>query len=326
MIDTFVKSFTHLKDRPKQDQALLLLQRIASLVKPVMRKRGWVLPVLSEFFPESPNLLGLNVNAGQKILIRLRPPFAPDTFYDEDDLVHTMLHELTHNVHGPHDQQFYKYLAGLEEEFESLKRGGYDGEGFFSKGHRVGQNVAHDLPPHLAKAKALEAAEKRRKVSQVLGGPKRLGGGIRNGNKSPRELAAEAAERRIRDERACGSGEEAIRETEKAAREGIVNDVIDLTGDSEDEIEPSKTSTPASSSSPALLFKFRLQPQPLVDLQSSRQRVQVAVHILDLHDLHLLRKSLTLLHLLQLWILATLGTLIRRYPKRKLGLVQDVLS
>lgn len=58
MIDTFVKSFTHLKDRPKQDQALPLLQRIASLVKPVMRKHGWVLPTLAEFFPESPNLLG----------------------------------------------------------------------------------------------------------------------------------------------------------------------------------------------------------------------------------------------------------------------------
>ena len=58
MHDISVKSFTHLKDRPRADQALQLLQRIASLVKPVMRKHGWVLPVLSEFFPDSPNLLG----------------------------------------------------------------------------------------------------------------------------------------------------------------------------------------------------------------------------------------------------------------------------
>ena len=55
----FVKSFTHLKDRPKADRALPLLQRIASLVKPIMRKHGWILPVLSEFFPESPNLVGM---------------------------------------------------------------------------------------------------------------------------------------------------------------------------------------------------------------------------------------------------------------------------
>lgn len=58
MSDVFVKSFTHLKNRPKADQALPLLQRVASLVKPIMRKHGWVLPVLAEFFPESPNLVG----------------------------------------------------------------------------------------------------------------------------------------------------------------------------------------------------------------------------------------------------------------------------
>lgn len=58
MTDTFIKSFTHLAGRPKADQALPLLKRIASLVKPIMRKHGWVLPVLAEFFPESPNLVG----------------------------------------------------------------------------------------------------------------------------------------------------------------------------------------------------------------------------------------------------------------------------
>jgi len=58
MTDVYVKSFTHLKDRHKADDALKLLLRIASLVKPIMRKRGWVLPVLAEFFPDSPNLLG----------------------------------------------------------------------------------------------------------------------------------------------------------------------------------------------------------------------------------------------------------------------------
>ena len=58
MPDVFVQSFTHLKDKPNADQALKLLQRTASLVKPIMRKHGWVLPVLSEFFPENPNLLG----------------------------------------------------------------------------------------------------------------------------------------------------------------------------------------------------------------------------------------------------------------------------
>ena len=58
MSATFVKSFTHLKDRPHADRALSMLQRVASLVKPIMRKHAWLLPALSEFFPESPNLVG----------------------------------------------------------------------------------------------------------------------------------------------------------------------------------------------------------------------------------------------------------------------------
>lgn len=33
-------------------------------------------------------------NGGEKILIRLRPAHAPDTFYDEDHLIGTMLHEV----------------------------------------------------------------------------------------------------------------------------------------------------------------------------------------------------------------------------------------
>ncbi|KAH9897816.1 WLM domain-containing protein [Cubamyces lactineus] len=254
MPDIFVKSFTHLKDRPNANRALPLLQRVASLVKPIMRKHGWVLPVLSEFFPESPNLL--DINAGQKILVRLRPADAPDTFFDEEDIVHTMLHELTHNVHGPHDEKFYKFLSGLEEEYEALRKSGYSGEGFHSEGRRLGTNVSHDVPPHIARQKALEAAEKRRKISVVLGGGGRLGGTIR-GSKSPRELAAEAAERRAHDEKACASGALAQAEAEKAAHESVQDDVIDLTGDDSDGsqepeiiiIDESPSPSPPSSSS-----------------------------------------------------------------------------
>ncbi|CCM03643.1 uncharacterized protein FIBRA_05787 [Fibroporia radiculosa] len=231
MSDVFVKSFTHLRNRPKADQALPLLQRIASLVKPIMRKHGWVLPVLAEFFPDSPNLVGLNINGGQKILLRLRPAHSPDTFYEEESIIHTMLHELTHNVHGPHDDKFYKFLSGLEEEYDALKRSGYAGEGFFSTGHRLGTKVSHNLPPHLARQKALEAAEKRRQTNQLMSGGGRLGGlGSRTrNNKSPRELAADAAERRAHDEKACASGSAAEREAAKAAQDSVEDKVIDLT-------------------------------------------------------------------------------------------------
>ena len=56
--DVWVLSYEHLKGLPRSDEALTLLRRIASLVKPIMRKNGWRLPVLAEFFPESANLLG----------------------------------------------------------------------------------------------------------------------------------------------------------------------------------------------------------------------------------------------------------------------------
>ncbi|KAJ6601328.1 WLM domain-containing protein [Mycena vulgaris] len=229
--DSFVRSFTHLKGRPKEERALPMLQRIASLVKPIMRKHAWVLPVLSEFFPAQDNLI--DVNGGQKILLRLRPAHTPDTFYEEEEVVQTMLHELTHNVHGPHDEKFYKFLSTLQDEYDALQRSGYAGEGFFSKGQRVGAEVSHDLPPHLARAKALESAEKRRKTAIMLGNGGRLGGQIKATNLTPRELAAQAAERRARDEKACGSGEFAQREADKAAKESIEHKVLDLTLDSD---------------------------------------------------------------------------------------------
>ncbi|KAJ7225587.1 WLM domain-containing protein, partial [Mycena pura] len=273
MADSPVRSFTHLKGRPQADRALHMLQRIASLVKPIMKKHRWVLPVLSEFFPSQDNLLGLNVNHGQKILLRLRPAYAPDTFLEEEDVVETMLHELAHNVHGPHDDKFYKFLSGLQDEYDALQRSGYSGEGFFGKGQRVGVNVSHDLPPHLARAKALEAAEKRRQASQVLGSGGRVGGRINAPNLTPRELAARAAERRARDEKACASGEVAQQEAEKAANESVVYDVIDLTLDSDEDAAPGPSNPKATTSQPpsapetkrhvpAALLPAKPQPNP----------------------------------------------------------------
>ena len=56
--DIWVHSYEHLKGRPRSDQALTLLQKVASRVKPIMRKHSWRLPVLAEFFPDSAGLIG----------------------------------------------------------------------------------------------------------------------------------------------------------------------------------------------------------------------------------------------------------------------------
>jgi hypothetical protein len=105
--------------------------------------------------------------------------------------------QLTHNVHGPHDEKFYAFLSGLQEEYDNLKRSGYAGEGFFSPGQRVGTS-SHNVTPQMARLKALQAAEKRTKLSQVMGssGGRRLGGPDRTpkSNLSRRELAAMVTE------------------------------------------------------------------------------------------------------------------------------------
>lgn len=102
--------------------------------------------------------------------------------------------QLTHNVHGRHDAKFYKLLGELEEEYDRLKDSGYSGEGFHSVGRKVGVGVSHNLPPHLARLKAVEAAERRQKVQAVMGGSGRRLGGRPSGTLkelSPRELAAQ---------------------------------------------------------------------------------------------------------------------------------------
>jgi DNA-dependent metalloprotease WSS1 len=138
-----VKSFTHLKNRPHGDKALAILQRVASLVKPIMSARGWTLPVLSEFFPSNPGLLGTrnplgvvrasllsarcrneyacvtntrsgltenaDVNHGQKILLRLRPHHSPDSFYEEEEIIGTMLHEAS--TISTYQRHFWNFLS-----------------------------------------------------------------------------------------------------------------------------------------------------------------------------------------------------------------------
>lgn len=56
--DALVLSYTHLRSYPRQDEALHTLRKVASLVKPIMRARGWKVSELAEFYPDQQNLLG----------------------------------------------------------------------------------------------------------------------------------------------------------------------------------------------------------------------------------------------------------------------------
>ncbi|KAK6510195.1 hypothetical protein TWF481_004911 [Arthrobotrys musiformis] len=172
--DALIGTFFHLTNYPNAPYALQTLQRIASLVKPIMRRHSFRIAKLAEFYPEmETNLLGLNTSfPGTSnlpiIQLRLRQPYDSRVFLPYESVVQTMLHELTHCVHGPHDDKFWKMFRSLQGELETLKYTGYTGEGFMGKGEALG-GVPKGLSNHDAKKKAREAAEKRRKGDQGRG-------------------------------------------------------------------------------------------------------------------------------------------------------------
>lgn len=92
-LDPLVSEYQHDKRLPRGDEALMKLQKVASLVKPIMRQRCWRVGTLCEFYPKERNLLGLNINKGQKICLRLRYPSDKNQFIPIEQVVDTMLHE-----------------------------------------------------------------------------------------------------------------------------------------------------------------------------------------------------------------------------------------
>lgn len=57
-IDAHFDTYEHLDQLPDQKTALTLLRKAASLVKPIMRKRGWKVDTLGEMLPPDARLLG----------------------------------------------------------------------------------------------------------------------------------------------------------------------------------------------------------------------------------------------------------------------------
>ncbi|KAJ2078897.1 hypothetical protein H4R24_004156 [Coemansia sp. RSA 988] len=200
-----IGSIHALKRRHAADLALATLHRVSAQVRPIMQQRGWRVKVLREFYPRTPNLLGLNVNRGHEIRLRLRSPHDDCQFLEYTDVLGTMLHELVHIERAPHDSEFYRRLDELRRETEELMARGYTGDGFHSDGRRVGQGVSHNAPQYQLREKRLRATEAR---AMALGGrPRTLGGAecaARQARYSPTQMAAMALERRLRDERWCG--------------------------------------------------------------------------------------------------------------------------
>ncbi|KAH8813064.1 zinc ion binding protein-like protein [Xylogone sp. PMI_703] len=199
-IDALISEYSHHKHRPREKDALHSLKKIASLVKPIMRARGWRVGTLAEFYPEQRNLLGINENKGQRICLRLRYPSDQNQFLPLEQVVDTMLHELCHIVHGPHNKEFHALWDQLRKEYEGLLSKGYTGEGFLSDGHKLG---GRRIPMDEARRLARVAAEKR-KVRHA-GSGQRLGGAPIRAGTDIREVIVQAVERRNTVLKGCGA-------------------------------------------------------------------------------------------------------------------------
>ena len=111
---------------PGTNEAAALLRKLASdsNILSLMERRKWAVGLLAEMPPQglvgvsSSCLMGLNRNRGQSIHLRLRTddwlglrPY--------EKVVEVLLHELTHNVHDDHDDDFKALNSELAKEYRA---------------------------------------------------------------------------------------------------------------------------------------------------------------------------------------------------------------
>jgi hypothetical protein len=201
-------TYEHLSGLQRGDEALTLLRKVASMVKPIMSKRSWKVSVLAEFLPEEQNLLGLNINKGYKICIRLRYHNNPDLFLPFEQVVDTMLHELSHIIWSEHDSRFHALWDELRDEHETLLRKGYTGEGFLGEGKKLGGVYGGRAPPPYEMRRLAKASAEKRKTQSTLssGSGRRLGGAPLTHGQDVREVIAGQTLLRNTINRGCASG------------------------------------------------------------------------------------------------------------------------
>lgn len=189
---------------PRANEASTLLQRLVQATRALLIRRKWKVPLLSEFLPKSAGLLGLNLNGGSKIMIRLREHQNNEAFLPWESLLGTMVHELVHIEIGAHSCDFYQLVDQLldEVQLDLLGRGPSTPYVWSEEqGRKLGGSVRSQTMSTLA----AEAALKRQKTSSLLpAGGHRLGGSVQEQVVlSRKELMARAAERRMVDRVAC---------------------------------------------------------------------------------------------------------------------------
>lgn len=129
---------------PNPSKSQRFLERLAADpgIKAAMRKHHFSVGLLTEMNPaehttHESRTLGLNRNRGEVIELRLRTD-AGDGYRDYRVIRKTLCHELTHNVWGDHDRNFWELCKEIEAEVEKgdWTRGGRSvgGEEFYNPG------------------------------------------------------------------------------------------------------------------------------------------------------------------------------------------------
>ncbi|RYH20682.1 hypothetical protein EON65_22705, partial [archaeon] len=224
-----IHSVKALTKHPNTEEASQLLKRLVQATSALLVRRQWNVPLLQEFLPKQAGLLGMNINGGSKIMIRLREHENNNMFLPWESLLGTLVHELVHIEIGPHSFEFYKLIDELWDEVQkdiiSGRSSATSTSNFWSesKGHKLGGSsftvITRDL--------AAQAATRRQNNGQT-GSGYCLGGGRHQarGVMSSKELMAQAAERRMQDRQSCSDtlAAEEQREIINASQE------VDLTG------------------------------------------------------------------------------------------------
>lgn len=157
-----------------------LLTLAAKHVAAIMRARGWKVPILKELFDKNTRLLGLNHNRGEMISVRVRKTRRGSNFYQYEDILGTLLHELCHIEIGPHNKKFYALYDQLEQECMSTI--------FYNFSRPLGGKKS--ICP--TNSQLADAAERRRVLNNR---PQKLGGG--SAGKTMKENILAALEKRL---------------------------------------------------------------------------------------------------------------------------------
>lgn len=205
-----VSKIGSLKRFADQEHANSLLHEVVKLVAPLLHVNNFKVGTLCEMYPRNPNLLGLNVNRGQKILIRLRYHSNDKLFYPMGDIIGTMLHELTHNLYGQHDTKFFKFLDGLKQKFEELQNGTFGTTNYICEEQKLGHGYNPRGGYTSVRDKRITALSvpKFKAESRRLGSPSSATGRVGKPNESSnpssmRDLILTAAKRRAEVSKWC---------------------------------------------------------------------------------------------------------------------------